>query len=389
MSPLCESFLTAAQLNGMEAFFPLTVHVCERCFLLQLQQYVAPEEIFRDYWYYSSVSRTWLEHASDYTDRMITELHLNQQSMVVELGSNDGYLLQFFIKRGIPSRGVEPAWDIAKAACERGVPTFVEFFGVETARKMGSTRPRADLLIANNVLAQAPDLHDFIEGSRLLLADGGTMTIEVPHVLRLVENNQFDTIYHEHFSYFSLLSLQNLLGAHALTVFDVEELPTHGGSLRVYARHAADHQRPTTQRVLDLIACERAAGVESLDFYAAFRARVAATKARLLDCLIATKQAGKSIVGYGAPGKGNTLLNYCGIRTDFLDYTVDLNPHKQGMFLPGTHIPICHPNRIDETRPDRILILPWNLKDEIMAQLAYVREWGCEFIVPIPDTIVV
>jgi hypothetical protein len=316
-------------------------------------------------------------------------LHLDQKSMVVELGSNDGYLLQFFVERGVPALGVEPAWDIAESARERGVPTCAEFFGVETARNMVADGPRADLLIANNVLAQAPDLHDFIEGSRVLLADTGTMTIEVPHVLQLVENNQFDTIYHEHFSYFSLLTLQTLLAAHALTVFDVEELSTHGGSLRVYARHAADQQRPTTRRVVDLVASERAAGLDTLRFYGAFGKRVAATKASLLECLIASKRAGMSVVGYGAPGKGNTLLNYCGIRSDFLDYTVDLNPHKQGMFLPGTHIPICHPNRISETRPDRILILPWNLKDEIMAQLAFVKEWGCEFIVPIPDTIVV
>src|SRR5205085_1722313 len=273
-----------------------------------------------------------------------------------------GYLLQCFVERGIPSLGVEPARNIAAAARERGVPTLAEFFGVDVARRMVAGGQCAELLIANNVLAQAPDLHDFIEGARLLLADGGTLTIEVPHLLRLVQGNQFDTIYHEHFSYFSLLSLQAALDVHALTVFDVEELPTHGGSLRLYVRHAVDQRRPITQRVIDLAACERACGVDTLGFYAAFQQRVAAAKRSLLECLIACKRDGESVVGYGAPGKGNTLLNYCGVRTDFLDYTVDLNPYKQGMFLPGTHIPIFHPDRIAETRPDRILILPWNLK---------------------------
>jgi hypothetical protein len=273
---------------------------------------------------------------------------------------------------------------VAEAARARGVPTECVFFGVESARALVEAGRQADLMIANNVLAQAPNLHDFVEGARLLLKPSGTLTIEVPHVLRLIEGNQFDTIYHEHFSYFSLLVLETLMGAHALSVFDVEELPTHGGSLRVYARPEADATRPTTPRVLELRQREHTAGLDSLAYYASFQARVIETKHRLLECLIQLKAGGATIVGYGAPGKGNTLLNYCGIRTDFLDYTVDRNPHKQGLFLPGTHIPILHPDRLAETRPDYILILPWNLQSEIIAQLEYAREWGCKFIVPIP-----
>jgi SAM-dependent methyltransferase len=389
MSPLCESFRTAEQLNQMEPFYPLLVRVCDRCFLVQLEEYVAPEAIFTEYAYFSSVSKSWLQHASTYAERMISLLRLDAHSRVVELGSNDGYLLRNFVERAIPVLGVEPAQNIAAFAREHGVPTLAVFFGVSAARDLVASDQQADLIVANNVLAQAPDLHDFVEGAQLLLKPNGTLTIEVPHLLRLVQGNQFDTIYHEHFSYFSLLTLERLLSAHGLTVFDVEELPTHGGSLRVYGRHQADAARPISQRVENLRAAERAAGLTELEFYTSFQEQVAETKRQLLDFLISAKRKNQSIVGYGAPGKGNTLLNYCGIRTDFLDYTVDLNPHKQGLFLPGTKIPIVHPDVILESRPDYILILPWNIKNEIIEQMERVRAWGCRFVVPIPSVEVV
>jgi hypothetical protein len=389
VSPLCESFRSAAQLNQMEPFYPLRAYVCEDCFLVQLEEYVAPEAIFTEYAYFSSYSQSWLRHAREYADAMIDRLGLSEGSRVVELGSNDGYLLQYFVERNVPTLGIEPAQNVAAVARRRGVPTLAAFFGVRVAEDLLASGERADLLVANNVLAQAPNLHDFVEGMRLLLSRTGTVTIEVPHLLRLVEGNQFDTIYHEHFSYFSFLSLDRLLRSHGLVVHDVEELPTQGGSLRLFARHQADSSRQITARVLELQACELAAGLKTLDFYDSFRSRVVETKHRLLECLVGLKRSGRSIVGYGAPGKANTLLNYCAIRTDFLDYTVDMNPHKQGMFTPGTHIPILHPDIIAETQPDYVLILPWNLRDEIMNQLHYVRQWGCKLVIPIPTVTIV
>jgi hypothetical protein len=387
-SPLCESYRTARQLNEVEAFYPLYVWVCRECLLVQLQEYVAPEAIFTEYAYFSGVSRSWLAHARRYVDEMVERLELNGQSQVVEPGSNDGYLLQYFVQRGIPVLGIEPARNVAAVARERGVATIEEFFGVEAAARQASAGPQADLIVANNVLAQAPDVHDFVEGMRMLLAPFGTITIEVPHLLRLVEDNQFDTIYHEHFSYFSLLTVRRLLAEHGLTVFDVEELPTHGGSLRIFARHTADDSRPVTQRACDVDDRERQVGMGELAYYAAFPDRVARLKRQLLSFLIGAREQGQSVVGYGAPGKGNTLLNYCGIRTDLLDYTVDLNPYKQGLFLPGTRIPIFHPDRILETRPDYVLILPWNIKDEIMNQMAVVRSWGGQFVTAVPSVCV-
>jgi hypothetical protein len=385
MSPLCESYLAADQLDRMEPFFPLHVQVCGSCFLVQLPAYVPREEIFGEYAYFSSFSTAWLKHAEEYVALASRRLGLDGDSLVVELASNDGYLLQYFVARGIPCLGVEPAANVARAAEERGVPTRVEFFEEETARRLTEERGRADLVVGNNVLAQVPDLNAFVAGLPLLLAPGGTVTLEFPHLLRLVEGNQFDTIYHEHFSYFSLLTVERVLARHGLSVFDVEELWTHGGSLRVWVRHAHEASPPVGERVLALRRQEAAAGVDRLETYDGFGQRVRETKRRLLELLIDLKRRGKTVAGYGAPGKGNTLLNYCGIRTDFIDYTVDRNPYKQGRFLPGTHIPIYAPSRIDETRPDYVFILPWNLKEEIMRQLTHVREWGGRFIRAIPE----
>jgi len=389
MSPLCESYLRADQLNDMEPFYPLHVYVCDSCFLVQLQEYVAREAIFTEYAYFSSYSQSWLDHASRYTEKMIAELGLSGESRVIEVASNDGYLLQYFVQRGIPALGIEPAANVAQAAIAKGVPTLLKFFGRETARELVVQEQQADLLIGNNVLAQVHDINDFVAGMKTALAPRGVITLEFPHLMHLVAENQFDTIYHEHFSYFSLLSVTRILAAHGLTIYDVDELETHGGSLRVYACHAEDPLRPITPRVDTLRAYEVAAGLEDLAYYVGFAERVRETKHRLLDFLIAAKRAGKSIAGYGAPGKGNTLLNYCGIRTDFLDYTVDRNPYKQGKFLPGTHIPIHAPERIAATRPDYVLILPWNVREEIMNQLAYIREWGGQFVIPIPEARVI
>jgi hypothetical protein len=388
MSPLCESFLRADQLNQMEAFYPLHVWVCERCFLVQLEEYVTGEEIFTDYAYFSSFSDSWLNHARQYVEQMIGQLHLTTDSQVVEIASNDGYLLQYFVQQGIPALGIEPAANVAKVAESKGVPTLVKFFGVETAHELVESGRRADLILGNNVLAQVPDLNDFVGGLKILLAESGVITIEFPHLLRTIEGNQFDQIYHEHFSYFSLYSVERIFAAHGLTTFDVEELATHGGSIRIYARHAEDVDREVTDRLTALRAREAEAGVATLAYYQDFEARVRETKRKLLEFLIEAKRAGKRVVGYGAPGKGNTLLNYCGIRTDFVDFTVDRSPHKHGKFLPGTHIPIFEPERLWDARPDYILILPWNLKKEIMSQLSGITAWGGRFVVPIPEVTV-
>jgi SAM-dependent methyltransferase len=385
VSPLCESFLTVEQLNRMEPFYPLRADVCERCWLVQLESYVDPEAIFTEYAYFSSFSDSWVRHAREYAEMAVDRLGLGAGSLVVELASNDGYLLQHFVARGVPVLGVEPAVNVAAAAAERSVPTLTRFFGLELARELAAEGRQADLVVANNVLAQVPDLNDFVAGIQLLLKPGGVVTVEFPHLVRLMEGNQFDTIYHEHFSYFSLRTAQRIFARHGLLLFDVEELPTHGGSLRIYGRRAAEAGAPTSQRVLELAAREAAAGMETLDPYLGFGERVAETKRRLLEFLIRARREGAHVAGYGAPGKGNTLLNYCGIRTDLVDYTVDRNPYKHGRFTPGTRIPIHPPERLAETRPDYILILPWNLKDEIMTQLAYTRDWGARFVVPIPE----
>jgi hypothetical protein len=388
MSPLCESFLRRDQLNQMEEFYPLHAFVCEKCFLVQLEQFVSPDHIFTEYAYFSSYSDSWLEHCRRYTDQMRDRFRLNQKSLVVELASNDGYLLQYFVEKQIPVLGIEPAANVAKVAEEKKVPTLVKFFGNQLAADLASEGQQADLLVGNNVLAQVPDLCDFVAGINTLLKPGGVLTLEFPHLLKLIEENQFDTIYHEHFSYFSLLTTEKILDAFGLVLFDVEELPTHGGSLRIYGRHREDDSKPVSARVVDLSRREAAAGVQRLEVYCAFSEKVKETKRRLLECLIDAKRERKSIAGYGAPGKGNTLLNYCGIGTDFLDYTVDRNPYKHGRFTPGMHIPIYSPEKIREMRPDYLLVLPWNLRNEIMQQMAFIREWGGKFIVPIPEATV-
>jgi SAM-dependent methyltransferase len=385
MSPLCESFLTAEQVNQMEPFYPLHVWVCERCFLVQVEEYVRPEGIFTEYAYFSSYSDTWLAHARAYVEMITGRLGLGPGSRVIELGSNDGYLLQFFVAKGIPVLGVDPAKNVAEKAIARGVSTITKLFGRKTAHELVASGTQADLICGANVLAQVPDVNDFVAGIKLLLKSGGVVTIEFPHLMRLMAENQFDTIYHEHFSYFSFLTAERIFAAHGLTLFDVDELPTHGGSLRIYARHADDPTRPMSERAVQLRGRELGAGLDRLETYASFTEQVHETKRRLLEFLIGARRKGKRIAGYGAPGKGNTLLNYCGIRTDFVEYTVDRNPYKHGRFLPGTHIPIFPPERIAETRPDYVLILPWNLKDEIMEQCSYIRGWGGQFVVPIPD----
>ena len=385
MSPLCESFLAADQLNQMEPFYPLRVHVCPQCFLVQLPQYVSPVEIFTEYAYFSSYSSSWVEHARRYTETMRQRLDLTEKSFVVEVASNDGYLLEHFVAAGIPVLGIEPAANVAEAARAKGVPTRCCFFGVDAARDLVRRGEQADLLVGNNVLAQVPDLNDFVAGLKVALKPNGVITMEFPHLMQLMEGNQFDTIYHEHFSYFSFLTVERIFAAHGLTLFDVDEIPTHGGSLRIYAKHAEDDSRAIDRSVPELRAREKRTGLNGLHAYTAFEEQVRNTKRKLLEFMIAAKQNGKSIAGYGAPGKGNTLLNYCGIRSDFLDYTVDRNPYKHHKFLPGTHIAIFPPDRIRETHPDYVLILPWNLRDEIMSQLSYIREWGGRFIIPIPE----
>jgi 2-polyprenyl-3-methyl-5-hydroxy-6-metoxy-1,4-benzoquinol methylase len=382
MSPLSNSYPGECQLGDMEPFYPLKAYVCQRCFLVQLGEVASPQEIFDEYVYFSSYSTTWLEHARQYVDMIVDRLGLDESSHVVEVASNDGYLLQNFVARGIPVLGIEPASTVAAAAEERGVPTHVAFFGRETARELADTR-QADLIVANNVLAHVPDLNDFVGGFSILLAPGGVVTVEFPHLLSLIEEKQFDTIYHEHFSYFSLFTAVRAFQAHGLRIFDVEKLRTHGGSLRVYACHG-DDARDESARVASLVAEEEAIGIAEIETYRDFAEGVREAKRRLLTFLIDCKRRKVRIAGYGAPAKGNTLLNYCGIGTDFIDYTVDRNPHKQGRFLPGTHIPIRAVEEVGRTKPDLLFILPWNLADEIMEQMACVRDWGGRFLVTTP-----
>jgi SAM-dependent methyltransferase len=385
LSPLCETFIREDELDNREPFYPLHVFVCEKCFLVQLHEYVSPADIFTEYAYFSSYSDSWVQHAKKYVDMITERLRLGPKSFVVELASNDGYLLQHYLPKGIPVLGVEPAANVAKVAIEqRKVPTLVKFFGVKTARELVAGGKQADLVSGINVLAQVPDINDFVEGIRILLKPGGVMTIEFPHLLRLMEENQFDTIYHEHFFYFSFMTAEKIFGAHGLTLFDVEELPSHGGSLRIYARHEADAAKSVTARTVEMKERELRAGLTTLSTYDSFAEQVKETKRGILEFLIRAKREGKKIAGYGAPGKGNTLLNYCGIREDFLDFTVDRNTYKHGKYTPGTHIPIYDPSKIREAKPDYLFILPWNLKTEIMGQMGFIREWGGKFVIPIP-----
>ena len=385
MQPPCQSFVPPERELAMEPFYPLRAYVCTRCFLVQVPSTLTPVEIFTDYAYFSSYSDSWLDHARRYTGLVTERFALDRDSFVVELASNDGYLLRNFVERGIPCLGIEPARNVAAVAEAAGVPTLAKFFGVTLAEQLAAEGRHADLIIGNNVLAQCPDIHDFVGGIGTLLKPDGVLTLEFPHLVRLIEERQFDTIYHEHFFYFSLLTAGQALAAHGMRVFDVERLPTHGGSLRLYACRSDSAAHPSTERVAALEAEEAAYGIASVERYARFQSDVMALKRSVLGFLNAARAGGRRVVGYGAPGKGNTLLNYCGIRTDYLDYLVDRAPSKQGTFAPGSHIPVYPPARIRETRPDLVVIMPWNLKDEIAAQHAYIEEWGGQFVIFLPE----
>jgi len=385
LSPLSNAFIRAADLGRMEPFYPLQADVCEQCLLVQVPQFETPEQIFSDYVYFSSFSDSWLKHCEAFATDAISRFKLGQQSRVVEIASNDGYLLRFFHRAGIPVLGVEPAANVAQAAQADGIDTVVNFFGAEFAKKLVADGKQADMVVCNNVFAHVPDLNDFTEGLNTLLKPTGVLSIEFPHLQRLIEQSQFDTIYHEHFCYFSFLTARRVLAHHGMTVFDVIQLPTHGGSLRVLAQHADTGPRTVTRNVADLVDQESRFGIDKLDLYLQFDDKARVVKRDLLEFLIRAKRDGKSVAGYGAPAKGNTLLNYCGIRQDFLDYTVDRNPEKQGRFLPGTRIPVYAPEQLKVTKPDYVLILPWNIKDEVVVQTGYIRDWGGRFVIPIPS----
>jgi SAM-dependent methyltransferase len=384
MSPLCETYPSVADLNRGETYYPLHVSVCENCWLVQLEEYQTVEAIFSDYPYFSSFSDSWLKHCDKYCEAMKARLELGRDSFVVEVASNDGYLLQHFVKRDVPVLGIEPAANVAKVAIEKGIPTMVCFFGTTLARQLAAEGRYADLVLGNNVLAQVPDLNDFVEGLRIILKPEGVLTLEFPHLLKLLQLHEFDTIYHEHFSYFSLHTTIKILEAHGLKLFDVEELKSHGGSLRVYACRAESRTHPVEPGVQKVLAGEIDAQLDRMEGYETFARQVRETKFTLLEFLLSAAREGKKVAGYGAPGKSATLLHYCGIGKDLIEYTVDRSPYKQGRFLPGSRIPIYHPDRIRQTRPDYVVILPWNLKDEIMEQLQFIRDWGGRFLVPIP-----
>jgi len=385
MSPLANSYLRQEELQQVEPHYPLYVYVCEECYLVQLPEFAPPEHIFSDYAYFSSYSEQWLSHSKTYTEMMIERFGFDSKSQIIEIASNDGYLLQYFKEKNISVLGIEPAANVSKVAIESGIPTITKFFGVATAKELIENKKNGDLLIANNVLAHVPDLNDFVEGMKILLSPKGIITVEFPHLMHLINQNQFDTIYHEHFSYFSFMTVNRVFAAHNLKIFDIDEIPTHGGSLRIYACHRENKIRSIGNRVKELLSRENDLGLHNIETYLSFNKKIRAVKRNILEFMIKIKNQNRSLVGYGAPAKGNTLLNYCGIRTDFLDYTVDRSPHKQGYFLPGTHIPIYHPDHIKETKPDFLVILPWNLKDEIMKQMAYVKEWNCRFVTLIPE----
>jgi 2-polyprenyl-3-methyl-5-hydroxy-6-metoxy-1,4-benzoquinol methylase len=384
MSPLANSYLTEGQMDQPEIFYPLHAYVCADCLLVQVGEFQPPDSIFNEYAYFSSYSQSWLDHARAYAQEVIPRFSLDSSTQVIEIASNDGYLLKNFVEAGIPALGIEAAENVAAVARQQGIPTETAFFGAKFARELVDGGKRAKLLIGNNVLAHVPDLNDFVAGMSLVLAPGGVITMEFPHVLQLIMQNQFDTIYHEHFSYFSLLTVSRIFAAYHLRIFDVEQIDTHGGSLRIYACHTGFTGHETTDRVREVEDAECAAHLDSLEGYLRYPERVERVKRRLLRFLIDMRDCGLTTVAYGAPAKGNTLLNYCGIRDDLIDYTVDRSPHKQGHYLPGTHLAIYPPSHIRVTRPDFVLILPWNLKDEIMHEMSYVRQWGARFVVPIP-----
>lgn len=388
MSPLANSYVKFEHSQNAEKSYPLKVWVCKKCLLAQLESFESPDAIFSDYLYFSSFSTSWVEHARRYSDMMTERFGFNENSQIIEIASNDGYLLQHFKAKGIPVLGVEPAANVAKVAWDtKQIPSVVKFFGVETAKELVSTGKSADLLLGNNVLAHVPDINDFVGGLKIALKPEGVITFEFPHLLRLIEGNQFDTVYHEHFSYLSFLAMETVFGHHGLTLFDVEELPTHGGSLRIFARHA-ENEAPrvaTTERVASMKKQETEFGLTRMDTYTAFDEEVKSTKRKLLKFLIQAKEEGKAVVCYGAAAKGVTLVNYCGVREDLVEYVVDKSPYKQNHLMPGVRIPIYGPERIFETKPDYVLILPWNLQKEISVEMEGIREWGGRFVVPIPE----
>lgn len=385
VSPLSNAYLKHDHLSEAEPFYPLCAHVCRKCFLVQLPEVATPDFIFSDYAYFSSYSDYWLAHAKAYSEMMLERFDLGDGKFVVEIASNDGYLLKYFKRKGIPVLGIEPALNVARVAIKAGIPTVTQFFGAAIAKELAAKNHPADLLIANNVLAHVPDINDFVAGMELMLAPHGIITVEFPHLIQLMMQNQFDTIYHEHFSYLSFSTVNRIFEAHKLRIFDVEEIESHGGSLRIYACHMEDHARESSQRTKSLLLSEKQFGISELETYTSFMKTIGSVKCRVLEFLIHCLKEGLRVVGYGAPAKGNTLLNYCGIRSDFIEYTVDRSPHKQGCYLPGSRIPIYHPDRIKETKPDYVVILPWNIKEEIIAQMSHVRQWGGKFVVFIPE----
>ena len=385
MSPLSNSYLNVKQINKKEPFYPLHVFVCSNCLLVQLEEFESPQSIFTNYAYFSSYSKTWLEHAQEYVNMMITRFGFDEKSQVIEIASNDGYLLQYFKEKNIPVLGIEPAVNVAKVAQDKGISTLTKFFGEKTAKELIDKGIEADLLLGNNVLAHVPKLNDFIKGMKIILKKNGIITMEFPHLLQLIKENQFDTIYHEHFSYFSFLTVQKIFSSHGLTVFDVEEIPTHGGSLRIFLKHDNDNTKPIKDNVKILNSKEIQFGLDKIEIYKTFQKQIEKIKCKIQEFFINTKNEGKKVVGYGAPAKGNTLLNYCKITSELMEYTVDISNYKQGMFLPGTHIPIVNPEKIKDTKPDYVFILPWNLKNEIMEQMNIIRKWGGKFVIPIPE----
>ena len=385
-SPASNSFLTAEQLNEPETFYPLKVYTCHHCFLVQVDEYKKSDAIFNsDYVYFSSYSTTWLAHAREYTNKMVERFGLNSKSQVIEVASNDGYLLQYFHQKNIPVLGIEPTANTAKVAIEKGVDTLVEFFGVKLANELKAKHIQADLLLGNNVLAHVPDIVDFVKGLKGALKPQGVITMEFPHLMQLVDNNQFDTIYHEHFSYLSFGTVQKIFAAQGLELFDVEELTTHGGSLRIYAKHAEDKSKPVGTAVHALLKKEADRGMNGLAYYDNFQQKALQVKLNLVEFLIAQKRAGKKVAAYGAAAKGNTLLNFCGIKHDLIEFVVDANPNKQGKWLPASHIPVVNESELKIAQPDYVIILPWNLKEEITRQLAYIKEWGAQFVIPVPQ----
>jgi len=384
-SPASNSFLTAEQLNEPETFYPLKVYTCHKCFLVQVDEYKKSDAIFdSNYVYFSSFSSSWLKHSKEYTDMMTRRFGYNENSLVIEVASNDGYLLQYFKQKNIPVLGIEPTANTAKAAKEKGIDSIIEFFGTKLAKELSEKNIKADLLLGNNVLAHVPDILDFVGGLKIILKDTGVITMEFPHLMQLVDNNQFDTIYHEHFSYLSFHTVKQIFTSQELEMFDVEEIPTHGGSLRVFAKHKNDTTKSISQNVIKLLEKEAKKGLTTLNYYDHFQQQALKVKLDLTDFLISQKRAGKKVAAYGAAAKGNTMLNYCGIKNDLIEFVVDANPHKQNKFLPASHIPVLKEQHLKDVKPDFVIIFPWNLKDEITSQLSYINEWGGKFVVAVP-----